>query len=309
MSDRNGRLTRFGLSICLALALGLATAGTASAAATLGQLPAANPPPALCSQGGGFNNTEYIEPTVTSGASYVVPPGGVAITSWSTKAAAGTGQQLTFKVFRKVSDPGTYQVVGHDGPQTLNPGVLNTFSVSIPVQPGDVIGAYVPLNSADSACIFDSPGNSVLSPNFFGDHNDGETVTVDTTNPEPDASLNVSAVAGFKASNDIDFVKVKKNKANGTAVLTVDVPGPGTLSLKGAGVKPQRSSGATISKKVTEAGKVKLKIKAKGAKKAKLLDTGKVKVKVKVTYRPSASGGDVAGDPNTDPKKIKLIDK
>jgi len=86
------------------------------------------------------------------------------------------------------------------------------------------------------------------------------------------------------------------------------VPGPGQLSLRGAGLKPQRAGGATISKQVTEAGKVKLRIKAKGAKKGKLLDTGKVKVKAKVTFKPSATGGDVAGDPNTDTKKIKLID-
>ena len=34
-----------------------------------------------------------------------------------------------------------------------------------------------------------------------------------------------------------------------------------------------------------------------------LLDTGKVKVKAKITFKPAATGGDVAGDPSTDPRK------
>ena len=46
-----------------------------------------------------------MQPTVTSGNTYVVPAGGVAITSWSTNAAAGAGQQLKMKVFRKIGEP------------------------------------------------------------------------------------------------------------------------------------------------------------------------------------------------------------
>jgi len=50
---------------------------------------------------------------------------------------------------------------------------------------------------------------------------------------------------------------------------------------------------------VSAAGVVKLAIKPKGKAKSKLNKTGKAKVKVKVTYTPSATAGDVAGDPNT----------
>ena len=57
---------------------------------------------------------------------------------------------MTLKVFRKIGEPATYEVVGQDGPHTLTPapsatekGKLNSFSgLSIPVQPGDVIGLY-----------------------------------------------------------------------------------------------------------------------------------------------------------------------
>ena len=291
------RSARVGMAVCAAALLVGLSASSAHGAVTIGQLAPGNPADLSC--------TDSLLDVIQTTPGYVVPAGGAAITSWSTKASVGAGQQVKMKVMRKIGEPGTYQVVGVDGPRTLTPAALNTFPVNIPVQPGDVIGTNF-LNGAEvgNACIFDTPGTFILASS--GDLNTGQSGPF--TNDGNDFSLNLSAVVGFKTSNDIDFVKVKKNKNNGTAVLTVDVPGPGQLSLKGAGVKPQRTGGATISKQVTEAGKVKLRIKAKGAKKEKLLDTGKAKVKVKVTFKPSATGGDVAGDPNTDPKTIKLID-
>jgi predicted outer membrane repeat protein len=103
------------------------------------------------------------------------------------------------------------------------------------------------------------------------------------------------------ASNQFSFGKVKRNLRKGTAKLTVKVPGPGILKLRGRGLKPQRAPGAALaSKVVSAAGKVKLMIKSKGRKRRKLNRTGKVKVKAKVTYTPTG------GNPNTKTKKIKL---
>jgi hypothetical protein len=87
----------------------------------------------------------------------------MTVTSWSTSAAAGAGQTMTFKVFRKTADPATYQVVGHDGPHPLMPSVVNTFTTSIPVHAGDVIG----LNDENAiavpnACDFPVPGETAL---------------------------------------------------------------------------------------------------------------------------------------------------
>lgn len=308
MSCSSRRISaRLGLTSCVVTALGLAGAASASAVTTIGQLAPGNSPPATCFFPAD-TNIDYVQPSAVGGPSYVVPAGGAAVTSWSTKAAIGANQQFKLKAFRKVAEPATYQVVGHDGPHTLASGVLNTFPVNLPVQPGDVIGLHTQVNSGDSACIFDSPGNNVITPDNFGDASDGTNATFNPNNPFTDSSLNLSAVVALKASNDFDFVKVKKNKSKGTAVLTVDVPGPGELSLGGTGVKPQRAGGATISKDVTAAGKVKLKVKAKGSKKVKLLNTGKVKVKAKVTFTPSKGSADLPGDPKTQPKKIKLID-
>lgn len=104
-----------------------------------------------------------------------------------------------------------------------------------------------------------------------------------------------------QASNSFSFGGVKLNKNNGTATLTVDVPGAGNVALGGNGVVKQRpAAGASASKVTAKAGTVKLKVKAKGKKKAKLNQTGKAKVKAKVTFTPTG------GVPATQTKKIKL---
>jgi hypothetical protein len=299
---------RLALVSSIVASLSLAAASSSFAAtATIGQLAPNDASMVGCMNSA--NPFENLAGTTTSGPSYVVPTGAAAVTSWSTLAASSpnTGQLLKFKVWRKVGEPATFKAVGHDGFQPLTAGKVNTFPVDIPVQPGDVIGLTVTQNSSTTGCVFDAPGSTVLlpSPNTT-DFNDGESTTF--TNSFPDALVNLSAVVAGKASNDFSLGKVKKNKNKGTAVLSVDVPGPGTLALKGTGVKAQRTGGATVSKEVTKAGTVTLKIKAKGAKKAKLRDRGKVKVKVNVTFTPAATGGDIAGDPNTETKKIKLVD-
>jgi hypothetical protein len=94
--------------------------------------------------------------------------------------------------------------------------------------------------------------------------------------------------------NKLTLGKLKKNKKKGTATISVDVSGPGTVSLTGAGLVKQRpvsfQRGARLlSKTVTEAGTVTLKVKAKGKKKTRLLDKGKVKVKAKITYKPTGA--------------------
>ena len=114
---------------------------------------------------------------MTSGSSYVVPAtGGITswtVTSWSHNASRGAEQTLTMKVFRKVADPATYVVVGHDGPRNLTESTVNTFPTSIPVKPGDFLG----LNAASpvlNACAFATPpGNGYLIRN--GSLADGES--------------------------------------------------------------------------------------------------------------------------------------
>jgi hypothetical protein len=90
--------------------------------------------------------------------------------------------------------------------------------------------------------------------------------------------------------------KAKLNKANGTAKLSVGVPGAGALTASGKGIaKAKRTAKGPKTLKVT--------IKAKGKAKKKLVSTGKAKVKVKLVFKPSN------GAPVTKTKSITLKKK
>jgi DNA-binding beta-propeller fold protein YncE len=119
-----------------------------------------------------------------------------------------------------------------------------------------------------------------------------------TGSNEAGASSQTSAIRGVFRLGKLD-----RNEAKGTAKLTLRVPGPGQLVLKGKGLKKQRPVGSVgnASKTVKGAGKVKLLIKTKGKKRTKLAKTGKVKVNAKVTYTPTG------GTLGTQTKKLKLI--
>jgi hypothetical protein len=285
----------------LAVLASLTASSAAAAATTIGQLA---PPdsPKVCT----ISPRDALQPTVTSGNTYVVPPGGVAITSWSTNAAPGAGQMLEMKVFRKVAEPGTYRVVGHDGPRSLTGGVLNTFPVNIAVLPWDVLGFNdVNASSANSACIFSAPGDT----NFARDGDLADGASGDFTPVDTDYRNNIAAVVGFKPSNSFSLGKVEQHRGNGTATIPVEIPGPGSISLAGRGVKAKRGGPeAAASMVVTHAGTVKLRIKAKGKARRRLNHAGRTKVTAKITYTPNGTAaGDVVGDPKTRTKRVKLI--
>ncbi|MGH2957002.1 MAG: hypothetical protein ACRDL6_08425 [Solirubrobacterales bacterium] len=256
-------------------------------AVTIGQLAGA-PTNTFC----GNANSDYLQPTVTFGNTYVVPPFGATVTEWSTQAGASApGALVAFKAYRLVAGT-VYQVVGADTPRTIIPFSLNRFPVNIPVQPGDVIGFnLVNGNVAAHTCDFAVPGESYLFK--FPGLAVGQSGTYTQVNLN--ARLNVAAEV--KPSNEFSFGKLKRRKKKGIAVLKVQVPGPGTLALAGKGIK---GIGARASKTVDGPGTVNLKIRAKGKAKKRLNSRGKTKVKAKVTYTPTG------GDPNTKPRKAKL---
>jgi hypothetical protein len=287
---RRSRLAHLGIASALAAALLVLAAPAVPAAVTIGQLAPPNPASETSA------DTDRAQPSVISGNSYVVPAtGGITawtLTSWSHNAAADLGQELTMKVFRKVADPMTYTVVGHDGPRPLTPSIVNTFQTSLPVKAGDVLGNNSK-SPAENASYFPAPGESfiVLQPGL----GDGQTGPF-LLSPDP-LSLNISAV--LEPSNTFALGSLTRNKAKGTATLEATVPNPGDLAVGGKGVKSAADSTAVTSKAVG-GGPVQLTIRAKGKKKRKLNDTGKVKVKPKITYTPTG------GAPSTQSIKVKL---
>jgi len=149
---------------CLTASLSLVIAASSSAApVTVGQLAPPNPPPSCNTQ------ADIFQTAVSSGSTYIVPPGYTTLGSWSTNASVGAGQLIKMKVFRKVLEPNFYKVVAVD-PRSLVPGVLNTFSVNIPVEAGD----YVGLNDTNAATVEDACIFSTTSPldTFAGTNTD-----------------------------------------------------------------------------------------------------------------------------------------
>jgi hypothetical protein len=275
----------------LALASSVATA---PAAVTIGQV-APDTAPSACN----FVPVDRLQPTVTSGNSYVVPAIPPAtllvISSWSFNATGtAAGQMMTMKVFRKIGEPRTYQAVGHDGPHPITGGTLNTFSSNVPVSPGDVLGTNQP-TSAPTTCLFLVSGETSLFEMSRGNLADGESTSFDAF---PNQRVNVSAVVA--PSNSFAVGKVGRNQKKGTALLAVTVPNPGELAASGRGV---RAAARAVTSKSVAAGQAQLVIRAKGKQKRKLNAVGKVKLKVTVTYTPTG------GDPNTQSVKVKLKKK
>lgn len=159
MNDR-GRIAAL---MAMVVAILVACTASAQAQITIGQLAPPNPE-TYCT----FGPIESI-PGPAARSAYTVPTSGV-ITSWSTTSAAGAGQMLTFKVYRRV-DSTRHMVVGHDGPRNLSPSSLNTFKTAIPVQAGDVIGNndLAQALTAPSACLF-----SVGNPADFTECEEGD---------------------------------------------------------------------------------------------------------------------------------------
>ena len=101
-------------------------------------------------------------------------------------------------------------------------------------------------------------------------------------------------------SNAITLGKPTLNKKKGTALEPVTVPGPGELTLSGAGVASQRLARPPAALPVAGAGVVEVKVKPKGKTKKKLNKVGKAKAKVTITFTPTG------GTANVQTKTIKL---
>jgi hypothetical protein len=165
----------FGIALCAAVLLAASSAPSALGSVTIGQLPP-GPVGGNCGAGSSGNTLETLQPTVTSGASYVVPPMGVKITSWSTQANELLNQGMKMKVYRPLMGL-SYVVVGHDGPFHLTPSQVNTFATDLAVQPGDVLGLSVPRPFNDVACGFAAPGERYLQSINAADTADGASAT------------------------------------------------------------------------------------------------------------------------------------
>lgn len=262
------------------IALVLLAASAASAVAldpfvTVGQV--ATTPFGNCA-----GNADMLQHAVSSGASYTIPETGT-ISSWRTSAGTSAGQMYTLKIYREVSDL-TYTVVAHDGPRALVLGHGNSgpFPTSIPVEPGDVLGLHTDTSGSD--CVQAAGTGDVRLFRLVSDLGDGASdVFATATN----SRLNISAQ--LDPTDTFTIVAVQYNKKKGSAILTVNVPNPGTVIVAGGGVQTG-PDGRTLRKTTDAPGDVKVTIRAMGKQKRRLERTGRVTINTKVRFRPTGVG-------------------
>lgn len=268
----------------------LVAAAPASGVITLGQV--GDPSGTFCGP-----NFDFLQFSLSSGNSYTVPGKGT-MTSWTMFGGTTTpNQQFTFKVFRKI-DPTTYQVIGHSGPQTLTPGgtANNTFSASIPVKAGDVLGLHNITNQGECG-LPGFPTGTFGQGVDPGDPPDGQSAQFHFV--EDASPLNVAAA--FLPDNNFKLASTTRNRKKGTATLSFDLPNAGTLRAKGSGAKVSfTSTGPIGGVRSPDSPSSLLLVRATGAKKRTLNATGKVTLKLKVTYTPTG------GDPKTLKQNVKL---
>ncbi|HEX5610601.1 MAG TPA: IPT/TIG domain-containing protein [Solirubrobacterales bacterium] len=231
----------------------------ATALVTVGQIAPGTNPETSCE----FSQS-YDEIQIVSGAapSYTVPVSGV-LTSWSTNAAAGSGQTMGMKVFRPIG-PGQFLVVGHNGPNLLAPSVINTFPVNIPVLAGDILGVAVTpglpeAGGAPTACAFTTlnpldviayksgsvPDGGVVVPEAESNFNESRLNVSATLLPPPAISAITPAKGSIKGGSNV--VLTGLNFASVTGVTFGGVPAVFAVNSEG-----QITAVSPASKKITK---------------------------------------------------------
>jgi hypothetical protein len=144
----------------------------------------------------------------TSGSVYTVPAGTWRITSWSTLAGT-SGGQMAAVVVRPTGAPDSYEVVGVSATETLAPNVVNTFSTSIAVRAGDILGLW---GSDVSTC-----GSILVGGNTYGvvagaKPSVGQVFTVTPFQEGfPDISASLSSTAAPRQPDRFGYCSVAGN--------------------------------------------------------------------------------------------------
>jgi hypothetical protein len=277
------------LAIAIGGLLTLLPASPAAATVAIGQLPPATAAPQNC----GPSSGAYVQSSVTSDRSYAVPANGTRITSWNTTALATSGQVVSLMVFRPLGGD-SFLTVAHDGPHSFSTPGVKTFSVSIPVQPGDLVGLNPDVSTNfPTQCGFVVSGETGEFGSFPNPPPaDGGSGTFF---PNPGNRVNVNA--HVEVSNAFTFAVTGRNKRRGTVSVTVSAVGPGRLGVGGKRFKP---SEATLG---NQAETVTLNAVPAGKLKRGLNKRGRARTGFFVSFTPDG------GDTNTQFQPVTLVKK
>lgn len=256
--------------------------------------------------------TEFTPPsTVKEGISPDTAVPAASVTASSPLAAAPS-----------IAAPGTVADIAPTG-TVVNPGDSAEIEAGEPVEPvvlaDDDFGVKSVAVTADGepvATLTESPYAFEWTPS---DEQQGETVTLEATIEDSSGQTVTSSVdveVTEKTEPPVEeppvekpaievppaktpevkpppttfwLGKVLRNKKAGTALVEVEVSGPGKLGLAGEGVKP-------LSSEVTARGLVKIAVKAAGTAKKALQSNGQAKVKPVFTFTPAGGTAAVRTD-------------
>lgn len=207
-------------------------AGSALADAGIGQT---TPTPVGC-----MSDVAAFQTGVSSGQSFTVPSGTWVLTSWSTQASSETGPMQAL-VGEPTGNPNEYTVVGESATENLTANTLNTFSTSIVVQGGDVLGFWL---GGLTSCV-NSTGNGA---DTYVDVSEGSSPSVGSTTTYTAYTgeiMNISATltplssAAIRPPNHM-FVCYSKYEQDGGALFT---NGAGAAQIAAGGWAPVALSG------------------------------------------------------------------
>lgn len=152
----------------------------------------------------------YLVQVGESTGSYAVPAGYGAITAW--RHSTGTeGGSVTFKVYRPTDNPGEFLVLAADT-RTVTPGIVHTFTVRIPVRPGDRIGVssdtvqvgYLCPGQLDGGTCNDPAGSSDMAGAFSFARPDPPVGTRATLDGAPFSGFRADVAAQVETDADRD---------------------------------------------------------------------------------------------------------
>jgi len=227
----------------------------------------------------------------------VASPVNGTIVAYRVNVSSSSTGRFAIRVLRAAGG-GAFTGAGSSAPAMPSATGLQTFSASLPIRAGDLVG--LDLSDSGSECrvsntVSGSTINEWGNPGLLAD---GQTASPHFTYANQEILFN----ADVAPTNTVAVGATQRNKKKGTATLNLTLPNPGDLTGSGKGVHVASAGGAVISKSVS-AGAAQLLVKAAGKAKKTLNATGKVKVKVAITYTPTL------GDPHTQSVKVKLKKK
>lgn len=194
----------------------------------------------------------------------------------------------------------TFQFLGESPNQQYRVDVLKAGAPIETLNPADILATPFNTITGGPQTLAATPISTDLTP--FA----GQTVRLRFAEVDNEGIFNAAtdsvAIQSTPPSNAAVLGKVKLNKKNGSAKLTVTVPGAGKLKVADVKKKKKRIKAKTLT--AATAGAVKLSLQPTGSAKQTLKEKGKLKLKVKVTFTPT--GGIAATQQKTLTLKLNL---